>query len=305
MGTPKYMPPEAIDNKALDARADLYSLAIIAYQALCGRVPFDGPTPMSILYMQAHMAPTPLRELAPHLPKSIESVIDKALSKDPTERFQSAQEMAQAFKGERSALQGSTGGSKLGYIVAALALAGLAWTLLRPPPAPQASQVQAQAQTQAQAPAEPTPSSPTGQGGSTQVGAPLEGSKQTAPSTLESATELDPQDRGSSAASNTSASNKANRGTSVKTKRKSQTKRSKPKSSKPKGRLVRVRVASKPSGASIYYQGKKIGKTPETIEKPESESWSLTFKLKGFKSRTKTVAGRDVRVSLESLFGGF
>ena len=60
LGTPKYMPPEMLTDQDVDGRADLYSLGVIAYQALVGDPPFDGPTPMAILYKQAHEAPEPL-----------------------------------------------------------------------------------------------------------------------------------------------------------------------------------------------------------------------------------------------------
>ena len=97
IGTPRYMPPEAVDSKPLDPRADLYSLGIIAYQMLLGEAPFNGPTPMAILYQQAHILPPRIREKSPQTPKNLDFAIDIALQKDPEQRFQNAVEMSQAF----------------------------------------------------------------------------------------------------------------------------------------------------------------------------------------------------------------
>ena len=96
-GTPKYMPPEAVDQKPLDARADLYSLGVIAFYALTGQPPFDGPTTMSILYQHAHQPPPELKTLVPNAPKNLISAIEISLEKNPEHRFQSADECAAAF----------------------------------------------------------------------------------------------------------------------------------------------------------------------------------------------------------------
>ena len=71
---PRYMPPEMFSNGLVDGRADLYSLGIVAYRALGGVVPFDGPTPMAILYKQAHTEPEPLRSLNPDVSRSMATV---------------------------------------------------------------------------------------------------------------------------------------------------------------------------------------------------------------------------------------
>ena len=66
LGTPKYMAPETLTESQVDARADLYSIGVIGYEMVTGDPPFDGPTPMAILYKQAHEAPEPLRKRAPN-----------------------------------------------------------------------------------------------------------------------------------------------------------------------------------------------------------------------------------------------
>ena len=98
LGTPKYMPPEMLSDAEIDGRADQYSLAVIAYQALVGEPPFDGPTPMAILYKQAHEAPEPVRKRSPDVPKNLAGAVEKALSKDPAERFEDIRAFAGAVR---------------------------------------------------------------------------------------------------------------------------------------------------------------------------------------------------------------
>lgn len=97
LGTPRYMSPEQIEGKAVDNRADLYSLAIIFYEMLAGSPPFDAPSPMSLLHKQVFTEPAPITEANPAVPLSIEAVLTKALSKDPDARFQTAQDLYLAF----------------------------------------------------------------------------------------------------------------------------------------------------------------------------------------------------------------
>lgn len=298
MGTPKYMPPEAIDNKPLDARADLYSLAIIAYQALVGKVPFDGPTPMAILYQQAHQPPPAIRDLAPHVPKSIENFIEKALQKDPFNRFQSATEMARALThqeeyGSRSAF--------FGYLIASLALGGLAWVLTRPPvtpgsiPTPTLSQnntVSLNSSSQSSQNIQEIKRNdvlPQDQSPNEILITPYQPIQNPPPQSNQQHHQTTPQNTTTTSKSTTS---------------KSTTNQSK-KRSESKGKLIRVRVSSTPPKAKIYYKGKQIGQTPYTIEKLESESWPITLKLKGFNSTTKNLQDKDIRIKLESPFGGF
>jgi serine/threonine-protein kinase len=99
-GTPEFMSPEQAQGKTLDARSDIYSLAVILYEALTGKLPFDARTPME--YIQKHVIepPIPLDQRVPDLsfPKGLNAAITKALAKDPTERYQSAIEFAAALR---------------------------------------------------------------------------------------------------------------------------------------------------------------------------------------------------------------
>jgi serine/threonine protein kinase len=96
IGTPQYMAPEQVQGDNVDQRADVYALAIVCYEMLAGAPPFTGDT-AAVLYAQAHKAPPPLRQHLPNLPALIENVLNRALDKEPSGRFSSAGEMANAL----------------------------------------------------------------------------------------------------------------------------------------------------------------------------------------------------------------
>lgn len=103
-GTPEYMSPEQAESKPVDGRSDLYSLGIVAYEMLCGSVPFKGDSTPSTLYAQVHMPPPPLRDLAPDLPQRLEEIIGKMLAKAPRDRFQTADELTADLDGLKATL---------------------------------------------------------------------------------------------------------------------------------------------------------------------------------------------------------
>jgi eukaryotic-like serine/threonine-protein kinase len=104
VGTPDYMAPEQVIGEDVDARADLYSLGVIVYQMVTGTTPFQGETPMQIAAQHLQVPPPPPHLLRLDLPLSVEQVILKALSKRPSDRYKSAQELTSAF---RQALEGT------------------------------------------------------------------------------------------------------------------------------------------------------------------------------------------------------
>jgi len=106
LGTPQYMSPEQALGRKVDGRSDVYSLGIILYQMLAGYVPFDGDSPLAILHQHVYEPPQPLSEIRPDLAKITYHVIDKALKKNPAERFRTAAEMAAALEQAQAAESG-------------------------------------------------------------------------------------------------------------------------------------------------------------------------------------------------------
>jgi serine/threonine protein kinase len=97
MGTPAYMAPEQWMGRGLDGRADIYSLGIMLYEMLTGKLPFSSDTPVSLMYMHLNEAAPSPRLFRAEIPEAVERVIMKALAKDRETRFQSASELLEAF----------------------------------------------------------------------------------------------------------------------------------------------------------------------------------------------------------------
>lgn len=96
VGTPEYMAPEQ-SNGVNDYRSDIYSLGVILYQMLTGRVPFTAESPVAVSLKHIQTMPVPPREINRAIPKSVEAVILKALAKDPDERYQDTQALSAAY----------------------------------------------------------------------------------------------------------------------------------------------------------------------------------------------------------------
>jgi serine/threonine protein kinase/regulator of sirC expression with transglutaminase-like and TPR domain len=93
IGTPEYMSPEQVDGKETDQRSDIYSLGIILYEMLAGKLPFEGDTPLSIAVQQRSDTPKDPREFNAQIPDDLSRVIMKCLEKDKDKRYQSAGEI--------------------------------------------------------------------------------------------------------------------------------------------------------------------------------------------------------------------
>jgi len=99
VGTPAYMSPEQLRGEPLDHRSDIYSLGVILYNMVAGRLPFDTSTSdlVSIIYQHLEKLPTPPREFNPNTPPAVEEVVLKALQKDRKDRYNTALDMARAL----------------------------------------------------------------------------------------------------------------------------------------------------------------------------------------------------------------
>jgi serine/threonine-protein kinase len=141
LGTPSYMAPEqAVADKEVDHRADLYALGVVAYELLAGRRPFTGNTAQAIVAAQMTERPTELRTHRPGVPEGLAQVVMRALERRPADRWQSAEEMLTRLQpfittsGETSQGGAPRVGSRRGTFAALalgiLLLAGLAGGLL-------------------------------------------------------------------------------------------------------------------------------------------------------------------------------
>jgi hypothetical protein len=98
LGTPFYISPEqAQGSKDLDNRTDIYSLGVILYEFITGRVPFEGDTPYIIVNGHINSIPPTPSDLNPDLSGAIDDVMDRALAKNPNDRFPTAKALMQAF----------------------------------------------------------------------------------------------------------------------------------------------------------------------------------------------------------------
>ena len=93
IGTPEYMSPEQVEAKEIDRRSDIYSLGVILYEMVTGRLPFEGDTALSVAVKHKTEAPPDPRELNPQIPEGLGLFILKCLEKDKEKRYQSAEEL--------------------------------------------------------------------------------------------------------------------------------------------------------------------------------------------------------------------
>jgi serine/threonine-protein kinase len=103
IGTPAYLAPERIDGAPATARADIYAMGVVLYEALAGRNPFPGDTPLAAFRAVIEGRYPPLAEVRPGLDPALLAVVDRAMAPDPDRRFPSAAAMAAALAGQPAA----------------------------------------------------------------------------------------------------------------------------------------------------------------------------------------------------------
>jgi eukaryotic-like serine/threonine-protein kinase len=101
MGTSSYLSPEQAQGRQADERSDLYSLGVVLYEMLTGRVPFRGETDVAVAMQHVSTAPPNPRTLAPGVSEALAGVAMRALSKNPDDRYQTAEEFAAALRKAR------------------------------------------------------------------------------------------------------------------------------------------------------------------------------------------------------------
>ena len=136
MGTPEYLSPEQAQAQPPGSASDIYSLGIVAFEALAGRVPFEGAAPQLIM-AHVYTPPPALTALDPALPRELDAIIARALAKEPTARFPKATDLIEALRttAHRNGLAAAPREEVAALAVPAGSSAGRATILMGTPPA--------------------------------------------------------------------------------------------------------------------------------------------------------------------------
>jgi len=93
LGTAEYMSPEQVSDEAVDTRSDIYSLGVTMYEMLAGRPPFQGDSYQAVLMKHKYEVPSPLRQVNPQVSVEAEAIVNKAMAKQLSERYQKAEDL--------------------------------------------------------------------------------------------------------------------------------------------------------------------------------------------------------------------
>ena len=133
LGTAQYLSPEQAQGLPVTAASDIYSIGVLLYEALTGRVPFEAESPVTVALKQVSERPRPPSELNPAVSRALDAVVLKALAKDPANRFASAEEFLAAL----DAAEADPSGAALGDTASYAAVAAAAGTPPASPPPPE------------------------------------------------------------------------------------------------------------------------------------------------------------------------
>lgn len=98
VGTPQYLSPEQALGRGVDARSDLYSVGVMLFELLTGRLPFDADSPLAIAYAHVQEPPPAPSSINVTVPPVVDALVARALAKNPNERFSGAEEMREAVR---------------------------------------------------------------------------------------------------------------------------------------------------------------------------------------------------------------
>jgi beta-lactam-binding protein with PASTA domain len=125
MGTAQYLSPEQAQGHAVSAGSDLYSVAVVLYEMLTGRVPFDGEAAVTIALKHVSEAPTPPTAINPAVPLELEQVVMWALNKNPADRPTDADQFINALEAAKADIQSGRGGQRTASMAALAAVGGV------------------------------------------------------------------------------------------------------------------------------------------------------------------------------------
>jgi len=112
MGTAQYLSPEQAQGHAVTATSDIYSIGVMLYELLAGRLPFEGDSAVAVALKHLSEAPAPISQWRPDVHPALEAVVMAALAKDPGQRWQSAEDLAAGLEAARTQIQAGPNGGQ-------------------------------------------------------------------------------------------------------------------------------------------------------------------------------------------------
>jgi len=109
LGTPAYMSPEQVDGRPVDGRSDIFSLGVMLYNMVTGHRPFQGNSAVTVCYKVANWDPLPATSFDLALPPELDTLINRAIAKEPSQRFQRGAEFGSEIRALRKRLSGEQG----------------------------------------------------------------------------------------------------------------------------------------------------------------------------------------------------